>query len=177
MAAEDTKEEEDLGEEFRTNISEKEKKGFREQIWKIRHPNQKERTKLWPNDCEPKIKSLRGVATEYVYEWTEGNMWYRCYELEVLAFVGIEYELNFEGTTNHNIQGTFGFENNKVIANLNPFELETICLVERDITQEHTFKVTGRWGSCKIHPMILANAIAIEMNKFCSFFFHYFSIF
>ena len=158
-------EEKDLGEEYRTNISDEEKKSFREQIWKIRHPNQKERKNLWPEDCEPKTRSLRGVATEYVYEWKEDKMWYRCYVLENHAFVGLKYMLDFTGTRNHHIQGTFGFENNKVEAHLNPFELEMICLVEGNITTESNLSVSCSWGSCKIHPLILANAIAIEMNK------------
>eukprot|EP01084_Bolivina_argentea_P231247 390004_1 len=95
---------------------------FRDIAFKIRHPDGK-REVPWPTDCIPKQEKLGGeLAIQYTYEWEKGNKWARAYEVEVNAFIGVKYILNFEGTTNYDIQGSFPIQNNKLIVDLQPFE-------------------------------------------------------
>lgn len=153
---------------FSTRITNKEVEIFKEQTFRIRHPNG-ERHEPWPSDCEPSEKMLGGnLAIERTYEWTLDNNWCRVYEVEVLQFMAIQYKIDFAGTTNHEIQAVYGVEDMTVALALQPYERETICMISRDITQEHELHVKGEWKKIAIHPNILQNAIAIGTNKFCT---------
>ena len=148
-----------------TNISQQEMAMLRDQIWRMRHPDQEEREQLWPENIEPKVADLKGIATQRIYEWQSDTTWFRAYEVELHQFTGFQYVLDFKGTTNHEIQGTFGCQGLRVEANLQPFELETICLVSRNKLDPFKFAVKMQWITTDVHPAILETALAMNQNR------------
>ncbi len=73
--------------------------------------------------------------------------------------------MDFTGTTNHEIQGTFGVNGSRVEANLQPFELETICLVSRNKLDPFKFIVKMSWTTSDVHPAILQTALAMNEHR------------
>lgn len=148
-----------------TKIAEQEIAALRNQIWRMRHPQAPQREELWPNYVEPKVSDLKGIATQRIYEWESDTTWFRAYEIELHDFTGFQYILDFTGTTNHEIQGTFGVNNQRVEANLQPFELETICLVSRNKLDPFKFAVKMQWVTTDVHPAILETALAMNSQR------------
>jgi len=148
-----------------SNISHREIALLREQIWKMRHPNATERERLWPSDLVPKVTELKDIATQRVFQWESDTTWFRAYEVELHQFTGFQFVLDFTGTTNHEIQGTFGVNGSRVEANLQPFELETICLVSRNKLDPFKFSVKMSWTTSDVHPAILQTALAMNEHR------------
>jgi len=148
-----------------TNISHREIQLLREQIWKMRHPNATERERLWPSDLQPKVTELKDIATQRLFQWESDTTWFRAYEVELHQFTGFQFVLDFTGTTNHEIQGTFGVNGSRVEANLQPFELETICLVSRNKLDPFKFSVKMNWTTSDVHPAILQTALAMNEHR------------
>ena len=149
-----------------TNISHREIQLLREQIWRMRHPNAQEREQLWPSNVIPKVTDLKGIATQRLFQWESDTTWFRAYEVELHQFTGFQYVLDFTGTTNHEIQGTFGVQNGKVEANLQPFELETICLISRNKLDPFKFSVKMSYVTTDVHPAILQTALAMNEHRY-----------
>eukprot|EP01083_Nonionella_stella_P031265 85588_1 len=148
-----------------TNISHREIQLLRDQIWRMRHPNAAERERLWPSDLQPKVTELKDIATQRVFQWESDTTWFRAYEVELHQFTGFQFVLDFTGTTNHEIQGTFGVNGSRVEANLQPFELETICLVSRNKLDPFKFSVKMSWTTSDVHPAILQTALAMNEHR------------
>jgi len=148
-----------------TNISHREIQLLRDQIWRMRHPNAAERERLWPSDLVPKVTELKDIATQRVFQWESDTTWFRAYEVELHQFTGFQFVLDFTGTTNHEIQGTFGVQGSRVEANLQPFELETICLVSRNKLDPFKFSVKMSWTTSDVHPAILQTALAMNEHR------------
>jgi len=145
-------------------LSEDEIKSFREQIFKIRHPNGSRKIP-WPKNTKFKETKLGGLAIMKEYEWTDNNVYNRAFEVEIKKFIGFKYILDLNGTENHDIQT--GFDKNGMIitAELQPFEQEIIALISRDNTKKYQLKINGKWETSEIQDIIVKNAIAMSRNK------------
>jgi len=148
-----------------TNISHREIQLLRDQIWKMRHPNAQQRETLWPPHLQPRVTELKDIATQRIYQWESDTTWFRAYEVELHQFTGFQFVLDLTGTTNHEIQGTFGVNGSRVEANLQPFELETICLVSRNKLDPFKFSVKMSWSTTDVHPAILQTALAMNEHR------------
>ena len=147
-------------------ISEEEVTVFRDIAFKIRHPDGK-REVPWPQDCQPK-KEVFGsdLAYQYVYEWETNNKWSRAYEIEVNAFIGLQYTIDFEGTKNCDIQTAFKMNGNILNIELQPFEKETVVLITCSTKEDNQYNIKGSWKKCKIDPQLYRESIIIANNKF-----------
>jgi len=148
-----------------SNISEQEIALLRNQIWQMRHPDAKVREKLWSSKIVPRESDLKGIATQRIYEWESDSTWFRAYEVEVHKFVGFQFVLDFSGSTNHEIQGTFGVNDQRVEANLQPFELETVCLISRNKLDPFKFAVKMQWLITDAHPSIVETALSMNAQR------------
>jgi len=111
------------------------------------------------------VTNLKDIATQRIYQWESDTTWFRAYEVELHQFTGFQFVLDLTGTTNHEIQGTFGVNGSRVEANLQPFELETICLVSRNKLDPFKFSVKMSWTTSDVHPAILQTALAMNEHR------------
>lgn len=146
-------------------ITESEIKAFREQIFKIRHPNG-ERNVPWPNDAKCKKTDLGdGLAIQREYEWESKGIYNKAIEIEILSFIGFRYVLDLTGSKNYEIDSGFDKDGLIISAELQPYEQEVVALITRTNKDEYQLKQSGKWESCQIRDIIKKNAINMSRNK------------
>eukprot|EP01084_Bolivina_argentea_P100104 179827_1 len=146
-------------------LSDEEITTFRDIAFKIRHPDGK-REVPWPSDCNP-TREVFGdnLATQYVYEWKNGNLWNRAYEVEVTAFIALEYKLDFSSSKDCDIQSAFNRSGDVVTIALQPFEREIIASITASTIEDNKYNIKGSWAKTKIDPLLFQQSIVLANNK------------
>eukprot|EP00485_Elphidium_margaritaceum_P005815 CAMPEP_0202690262 /NCGR_PEP_ID=MMETSP1385-20130828/5295_1 /ASSEMBLY_ACC=CAM_ASM_000861 /TAXON_ID=933848 /ORGANISM="Elphidium margaritaceum" /LENGTH=798 /DNA_ID=CAMNT_0049345499 /DNA_START=35 /DNA_END=2431 /DNA_ORIENTATION=+ len=146
-------------------ISDAEVSVFRDIAFRIRHPDQK-REVPWPADCQPRREVFGSdLAFQYTYEWQTGNQYNCAYEVEVNAFIGLQYNVSFEGTDNCDIQTAFSKSGNTLSVALQPYERETVFLLSCGTKEDNKYDIKGTWKKSKIDTQLYREAIVIANNK------------
>ena len=149
-------------------ISDEEISIFRDIAFQIRHPDSK-REVPWPSDCMP-TKEVFGdeLAFQYLYEWNDGNLHHRAIEVEVNAFIALEYTLSLEGTKECDIQSAFQMtsqDSQTLIIELQPFERECIVLLSFSANKDSKYEINGKWKQCAIDSRLYEQTITISNNE------------